>query len=55
MILLFVHYATVNSQNSLCKERDVPGYPTWEIKGKLYPGEKELDELEEIIKEAKSS
>mmetsp|Transcript_7468 Transcript_7468/g.9718 ORF Transcript_7468/g.9718 Transcript_7468/m.9718 type:complete len:374 (-) Transcript_7468:69-1190(-) len=45
----------LNSQNSFCKERGLPGYPTWEINGKLYPGEKELDELEEIIKEVRSS
>jgi len=45
----------VNSQNQLCKEREVPGYPTWEIGGKLYPGEMELDELEDIIKAARQS
>jgi hypothetical protein len=26
----------------------VPGYPTWEIKGELYPGEKTLEQLEEL-------
>jgi hypothetical protein len=26
----------------------VPGYPTWEINGELYPGEKSIEELEEI-------
>jgi uncharacterized membrane protein len=40
-----------NSQRDVCKERDVPGYPTWEIDGKLYPGERELEELEDIVKE----
>jgi uncharacterized membrane protein len=45
----------LNSQAPLCKERDVPGYPTWEIGGKLYPGEMYLDELEEIIAKAKQS
>jgi uncharacterized membrane protein len=39
----------MNSQTPLCKERNVPGYPTWEIDGKLYPGERELDELEDIL------
>jgi len=39
----------LNSQNALCKDRNVPGYPTWEIGGKLYPGEQELDELEDIV------
>ena len=27
------------------------GFPTWQINGKMYPGDQELDELEEIIKE----
>ena len=40
----------VNSQTKLCKAKDVPGFPTWEIKGKLFPGQVELEELEEIIK-----
>ena len=39
-----------NSQTKLCKSKEVPGYPTWEIKGKLYPGEQELDELEDLVK-----
>ena len=43
----------LNSQNGLCKERDVPGYPTWEINGQLFPGEQELDELEDIVKSLK--
>merc|ERR1712038_606783 len=38
----------LNSQRPLCEERGVPGYPTWEIGGKLYPGEMYLDELEKI-------
>jgi len=42
-----------NSQRKVCNERDVPGYPTWEINGKLFPGERALDELEDIVKEAK--
>ena len=43
----------VNSKTSLCREKDVPGYPTWEIGGKLYPGEQELEELEDIILDSK--
>lgn len=26
----------------------LPGYPTWEIGGQLYPGEKGISELEHI-------
>ena len=28
-----------NSQRKLCQEKEIPGYPTWEINGKLHPGE----------------
>ncbi|KAA8493813.1 Thiol-disulfide oxidoreductase LTO1 [Porphyridium purpureum] len=37
-----------NSQNKLCQEKKVPGYPTWEISGELFPGELELEELADI-------
>lgn len=43
----------LNSQRDLCQERKVPGYPTWEVGGKLYPGEMELDELEDMVKESR--
>mmetsp|Transcript_10246 Transcript_10246/g.14492 ORF Transcript_10246/g.14492 Transcript_10246/m.14492 type:complete len:409 (-) Transcript_10246:79-1305(-) len=43
----------VNSQSTLCKSKDVPGFPTWEIGGKLFPGEMYLDELEDIVKDVK--
>ncbi|CAM9972106.1 unnamed protein product [Phaeothamnion confervicola] len=39
----------VDNQADLCRAKDVPGYPTWEIKGKLFPGEKTLEEIEEIV------
>ena len=45
----------LNSQNKLCNDRGVPGYPTWEIGGNLYPGEMYLDELEEIIAKEKKN
>jgi len=41
-----------DSRKDLCKARDVPGFPTWDIGGKLYPGEWGLDELEEIVGKA---
>lgn len=37
------------SQAALCKLRDVPGYPTWEIDGQLFPGEKSVEELEKLL------
>ena len=39
----------VNSQNKLCRAQQIPGYPTWEIQGTLYPGEQSLEELEELV------
>jgi len=38
-----------NSQRGFCKEKKIPGYPTWEIAGTLHPGEQTLDELEQIV------
>jgi hypothetical protein len=38
-----------NSQYPTCKSKKVPGYPTWEISGKLYPGEKSVEELEKLL------
>lgn len=43
----------VNSQDKLCKEKDIPGYPTWIIGGQKYPGESDLVELQEIIQKLK--
>ena len=36
-----------DTQYSLCKEKNVPGYPTWEIDGQFFPGELSLDQLEQ--------
>jgi hypothetical protein len=38
-----------SSQNDLCKLKKVPGYPTWELNGVLFPGEKSLDEIEALV------
>ena len=38
-----------NGRRDLCKEKEVPGYPTWEINGELFPGERSLGELREIV------
>lgn len=34
-----------NSQTDLCMKANIQGFPTWEIKGKMYQGEKTLAEL----------
>jgi hypothetical protein len=31
-----------------CKEANIPGYPTWIINGKMYPGEKSIEELKQL-------
>ena len=45
-----------NSQAALCKEKGIKSVPVFEINGKLYNGERDLDELEEVVQaELKSS
>lgn len=34
-----------NAQPELCREKDIQGYPTWEINGEFYPGTQSLEEL----------
>jgi uncharacterized membrane protein len=38
----------VDTQAKLCRERRIPGYPTWEIDGEQYPGELTIDDLERL-------
>lgn len=45
----------LNSQNDLCAEEKLAGYPTWIIDGQKYPGEKSLDELAAIVAKIESS
>jgi hypothetical protein len=35
-------------ESEKCIEADIPGYPTWIINGKQYPGEKTIDELQQL-------
>jgi uncharacterized membrane protein len=39
----------VNSQYDTCKIEKIPGFPTWQINGQLFPGEKDLSELETLL------
>ncbi|CAB9515132.1 Vitamin K epoxide reductase family [Seminavis robusta] len=41
----------LNSASGVCREKGVDGYPTWEVNGKLYPGDQDLDELETLVQE----
>ncbi len=33
---------------NLCNNKNIPGYPTWEINEELYPGEQNLEKLSEL-------
>ncbi len=41
----------VNSRRPICAEAGVEGYPTWQLDGKLFAGERSLPELEEMLDE----
>jgi len=41
------------AENERCVAAGVKGYPTWEVGGQLFPGEKDLSELEEMLSSAK--
>lgn len=38
-----------DSRAEICRARGVPGFPTWEIGGRLYPGEKSVPELQRLL------
>ncbi|MBD2177540.1 hypothetical protein H6F42_11510 [Pseudanabaena sp. FACHB-1998] len=40
----------VNPQTELCRSKKVRAYPTWEIDGKLYSGNKSLENLANLSK-----
>ena len=45
----------VNSQKNLCRAKKIPGYPTWELNGQLFPGEKTIEELEKVVSDVENS
>lgn len=40
----------VNPQTQLCRDKKVRAYPTWEINGKLYPGNHSLESIANFSK-----
>lgn len=44
-----------NSQRELCVDSGIRGYPTWQLKGELFPGEKNLEDLRELLDRLDSS
>lgn len=49
--LSYVECAKEGAANDfkLCRQLGVPGYPTWQIGGKLFPGEKSVEELGRLL------
>jgi uncharacterized membrane protein len=37
-----------NPQTQLCQDKEIKGFPTWEIKSKLYSGQRSLEELADL-------
>lgn len=37
-----------DAQPQLCRDKNIKGYPTWEIDGELYPGTRSLEELAQL-------
>ena len=44
----------MNSRKALCLEKQIRGYPTWELDGNLFPGEKNIDELDKLVSQVES-
>ena len=42
----------LNSRREECVDAGVKGYPTWEVDGQLFPGERDLDEIEKMLLDA---
>ena len=40
----------INSQTQLCIDKEIKGFPTWEINGKLFLGVLSLDELSKLTR-----
>lgn len=41
----YINFVNCEQNKDECQAANVPGYPTWQINGKNYPGEKSLAEL----------
>ena len=40
-----INYVECTTQGTLCARKNVPAYPSWEIKGRIMVGEKTFEEL----------
>ena len=41
----YVDYIDCDKNKEVCNAAEITGYPTWEVEGKLYPGEQQLNNL----------
>ena len=39
-----------DSRRAECSAAGIRGYPTWQLDGKLFPGERDLDQLEAMLR-----
>lgn len=44
----FVTYVECTTQEELCTQKGIAGYPTWIINGQQYSGEKTFEELKQL-------
>ena len=44
----YINYIECTENKELCSTKGISGYPTWEISGNLYSGEKTFEELEQL-------
>ena len=41
----YIDYVDCDKSKQVCEIAEITGYPTWEIEGRLYPGEQQLNNL----------
>jgi len=41
----YINYIDCDKESNICDAAEVKGFPTWEIDGRLYPGEQSFEEL----------
>lgn len=47
--LVFSRFRVCVSSASRILRAQIPGYPTWEVAGQYFPGEKDLNEMEQLL------
>ena len=52
---MIIYHHTSSSLLCLLFCLQLKGYPTWEIRGQQFPGEKSLEELERVLDDVEAS